>query len=819
MASNTVPHSEIPPAQGTANFLERATPYAKLGIPVFPLKPGKKEPIASMTDWPDLASTDLKQIAAWNAENPDYNCGLVAKPDGIVILEFDIAKGMPLAAQEMGQETAKTRVHISGKGFGHHVFLQTDRTRTIGNRSVNLTNVCEDPKCEKAGQAHRHEWFSFRQNNRYVVGPGSIHPNGNEYGVARDVTPLPCPEWVCDFVEKHSVGKAQETKDARPVSEDFDFDELMEHYGLVVINIDGEWHTTDVCPVAGYRHEHSVATGFYWDGDSVGFHCFAQGCEGSSMSIGQVIKFLNQTHEPYRGVIWEEEAIDETQFGVMGDYDADEPVKEQVLANATEAPEEICQAAMFSGCPCKRTHAYRQTSRVDEMKADFVVEDAAGEVGTEESSEAPKPMDAESLFAGLSHEATSLALIENGLTPMPEAAMYGWLGDAARLMDLPLSTAYLALLVSYSALPQVGEILGNFCPLFGALLMPVGGGKNVALNRSVKVLGMQPDLDYMDASIGGVGGLFQCLGDKVEGRGKDKEIIPGHRKMLINPAEFAATLENMKIQNSTLATHLTNLWDKPNISMPVKEGVRSINCRLSILGALPVEKDAPESFTRFFGAETGKGLYSRFLFGFCDQKLDLRWAEEWKYDPPLGADFTSDQVAVGELKGWDTDAREYYSHLKLPYDLDGRGLQNLKRIALLSCMANHDKYVTLDAIMSAEFFMIWQEQLKYHFKHGVAEQTSSGDLSTIVLDTLSRIDKEGVYERSPVIEGRLQIGLARVINKFGWKKYGADAIYRQVKALVDCGQLMYGLKYAEGKPGGEGRKIVASKMHVVVVRF
>jgi hypothetical protein len=134
-------------------------------------------------------------------------------------------------------------------------------------------------------------------------------------------------------------------------------------------------------------------------------------------------------------------------------------------------------------------------------------------------------------------------------------------------------------------------------------------------------------------------------------------------------------------------------------------------------------------------------------------------------------------------------------------------------------MANHDKYVTLDAIMSAEFFMIWQEQLKYHFKHGVAEQTSSGDLSTIVLDTLSRIDKEGVYERSPVIEGRLQIGLARVINKFGWKKYGADAIYRQVKALVDCGQLMYGLKYAEGKPGGEGRKIVASKMHVVVVRF
>jgi hypothetical protein len=69
------------------NFLERATPYTKLGIPVFPLKPGKKEPIASMTDWPDLASTDLKQIATWNAENPDYNCGLVAKE---TLIKFSI---------------------------------------------------------------------------------------------------------------------------------------------------------------------------------------------------------------------------------------------------------------------------------------------------------------------------------------------------------------------------------------------------------------------------------------------------------------------------------------------------------------------------------------------------------------------------------------------------------------------------------------------------------------------------------------------------------------------------------------------------------
>jgi putative DNA primase/helicase len=340
-----------------SNFLEIATPYAQMGIPVFPLLPNEKRPPASMTDWPDIATTDSAQIAKWNAEEPNYNFGLVAKPDGIVILEFDIAKGMPLAAQKMGQEVPKTRVHISGKGFGHWVFLQTDRTRTIGNRSVNLPDICEDPKCEKAGQVHHHEWFSFRQNNRYVVGPGSIHPNGNEYGVARDVAPLPCPEWVCDFVEKHSVGR-NATRDARPVAEDFDFDDLCEHYGWDVVNIDGEWHTTAVCPIAGYQHEHSVGTGFYWDGESIGFKCFAQGCEGSSMSIGQVLKYLNQQEGgpgPYPKKIWEEEDLDLTQFGGELDEVKPKPTIANVLAalakmgakeiKSETKPEETCLSA------------------------------------------------------------------------------------------------------------------------------------------------------------------------------------------------------------------------------------------------------------------------------------------------------------------------------------------------------------------------------------------------------------------------------------------------------------------------------------------
>jgi putative DNA primase/helicase len=329
------------------NFLERAKPYAEMGIPVFPLLPCEKRPPAHLTDWPDVATTDLARIEKWNAENPDYNCGIVAKPDGVVFLEFDIPKGMPLAAQEMGQTVPKTRYHISGKGFTHSIFKQTDRSRALGNRQAALP---------EGG-----EWFSFRQNNRYVVGPGSIHPNGNEYGVARDINPIPVPDWVCDFVEKHTAShKTSETKDARPVAEDFDFNDLMEWYGIDIVNIDGEWHIAAECPVAGYRHEHSIATGFYWDGESLGFHCFAGGCDGASMSIGQVLRHLNKDHAPYPKRIWEEEELDLGQFVELEDVPVAVPLT-SVFKNAIEK----CPAGPGMGCQCGLEHVHQQSNLSD----------------------------------------------------------------------------------------------------------------------------------------------------------------------------------------------------------------------------------------------------------------------------------------------------------------------------------------------------------------------------------------------------------------------------------------------------------------------
>src|SRR5439155_22754899 len=140
-------------------------------------------------------------------------------------------------------------------------------------------------------------------------------------------------------------------------------------------------------------------------------------------------------------------------------------------------------------------------------------------------------------------------------------------------------------------------------------------------------------------------------------------------------------------------------------------------------------------------------------------------------------------------------------------------LYNLKRIALLTAMANGDTEVTLFCLKSAELFMLWQMHLKMFFKHGTAERTSPGELSNLILDTLRRIDQQGSYERSPVIDDRVQINLARVIRNNNWARFGIEAVERTIKSLIKTGQLKEGYRY------NTKGKLVPSKHHTVYMRL
>jgi hypothetical protein len=284
-----------------SNFAARAELLTSRNIPTVPVAPGEKK--CKLSNWPSLATTDAAQIAKWNTATPDANTAAVCLPDGICVLDADA----PELTQLVGSLLPKTfTTRSAGKGLPHYYFLQTDRSRELGNRkSADL--------------------FDFQQNRKYVVGPGSVLTDGRTYDVVDAAPIVAIPDALCDWIAANSVSeKRSYLGDKAPtVSEGFDFDDMMEHYG-----IEGDWNgsvfVTDVCPIAGRKHAQSTETGFLFDGKSLGWKCFAANCEGSSMSVGQVLSHLNKTHKPYPGAIWPQETaqiVGKTIYSDAAEYE------------------------------------------------------------------------------------------------------------------------------------------------------------------------------------------------------------------------------------------------------------------------------------------------------------------------------------------------------------------------------------------------------------------------------------------------------------------------------------------------------------------
>lgn len=614
------------------------------------------------------------------------------------------------------------------------------------------------------------------------------------------------------LVENSSTKQHDPGVRPRKLRPDFDANDLFDHYNWELADQftkDGiEYFVFGSCPIKGEPHTDGVRSKktCLIVGKTVGFKCMV--CDEYDYH-GLIEHMLEQGYEEYPNYVYADE----------DDSIASEEKREApyVLGEPNAQAENLFPAekkCYRKNCTCGLEHV--ETSMAPEKRAalDKILREAdEEEEGRERENPAPPNIiSAERLEKMMSREARFAAYVDVEPQEIPNDALYGQMGRWARAMELPLSIAYPAILTCYSALPKYDEILGVRFNLFTAIPMPVGGGKNLALDRAVKILGLREGQDYMDATMGGAGGLFNAIGNKMEGKGKQKIEIPGPRKMLINAAEFAATMINCKLDNSTLAAHLCNLWDKNCTSSPIQSGKREANCRVSILGALPIEKDAPEAFRKYFGEETGRGLHSRMILAYHDSKIDNRWAERWGYSPEAN-DVTDYVVATNPPERWSPEAESYYSTMQLPNDFDGRALYNLKRVCLLTATANGDKVLSLDCLKSAELFMLWQMQLKNFFRYGESERVTPGELSVTVMSTLRRIAKEGKYERSPVIGGVLHINLARVVHNFGWEKYGVEAVQWTVASLIKLSQLQ------QGKKRNTKSKIVSSKHHVVVTDF
>jgi hypothetical protein len=705
-----------------ATFLQLATPYARMGIPVFPLLPKSKLPPSWMTDFPFYATTHLRQIKQWSEKMPDANLALLGRDlqvGDIFFLEFDCANGLEEAATEMSQPIPQTRIHLSGRRFEHWVFGQTERSLMLGNRSA-----------KRGGK----EWFSLRMHNRYVLGPGSIHPEtGNEYLVQSDIRPIDFPDWLCDWIEKHAVSeRAIFGGDLPQVDPDFDFAGFREWLPFGITQ-DGAWYIGEVCPGVGRKHEHSTKTGIYFDGSGMGWKCFAQNCpcayheDGTKFTIGDLIGRISEEQGPYEGVIWPEESVEE----LIGDF--------AESADATDGMPE------------------------SEPKSDEVpppplppLEPAASSP-SESPTMLPQPQPAAKTPFG----------------SMPEGCLYGYLGEMARRLQCPLGYAYPALLAVYASRwtgIQTRTIRQN---LYVTLLGDTSTGKTRTMDRAMSAIGGDEVIKVVDNAIGSGEGLVEALGGK-----KEKDLSPLDRvglPVLLHQDEMRELMGKIDIQNSSLPYKLNRLWEKDDAGGVVKGKSITAYANASFLGGLTVE--SPAEFAELFGNSTVSGLYVRMLYGWAPEgwEFDDRWEEhDWvptEVHPPNKMVKTGD-AAFDMKRAWEAVDRKIRGQRLSQYAM---------RIALVTAAANGDQEITEECMRAALLFCEWQEALRSVYKPSRAD-TIGGKMSEAIMEHAWRtVDATGNYS---------WFSWREAYQKNSWYRKDGRQMGQQRDALIKTGMLV-----------------------------
>jgi hypothetical protein len=184
-------------AVAVTQFERRALPLIERNVPVIPLLPGQKK--AVLTSWETKATTNRAQVAQWGQQTPDANVASVAKAEhgGVWFFDADRAGLVNQIEKTTGHKIPDTFMVRSRPGSGHYYFRQNAASIEMGNRQAS----------DQQG-----ELWSARVDDRYVVGPLSIHPDtGKEYEVIKDVPIVEAPQWLIDFCIQNDA-KAEKAK-------------------------------------------------------------------------------------------------------------------------------------------------------------------------------------------------------------------------------------------------------------------------------------------------------------------------------------------------------------------------------------------------------------------------------------------------------------------------------------------------------------------------------------------------------------------------------------------------------------------------------
>ncbi|MGH3905640.1 MAG: bifunctional DNA primase/polymerase [Pseudonocardiaceae bacterium] len=168
----------------STNLRDWALHLAAMGWPVFPLHPGTKRP--AIRDWEHRATTNPDRIhRCWHGA-AGFNIGVATGPSGLVVIDLDPPKTadspdgatrLAALAQARGVQLPPTYTVTTPRG-GQHLYYRTPA-------GVQLRNT----------QHHLAPSIDTRAEGGYVIGPGSLRPDGG-YELHDDTTPPELPAWL-----------------------------------------------------------------------------------------------------------------------------------------------------------------------------------------------------------------------------------------------------------------------------------------------------------------------------------------------------------------------------------------------------------------------------------------------------------------------------------------------------------------------------------------------------------------------------------------------------------------------------------------------
>jgi len=316
-----------------------------------------------------------------------------------------------------------------------------------------------------------------------------------------------------------------------------------------------------------------------------------------------------------------------------------------------------------------------------------------------------------------------------GFKDMPQAVLDGWLGDVYRdhLADFPIALAWPALVtVAGTLVPQPSGIRTN---LFCALVGPPGCGKSQAIERAIKLLGVE-DPRLMRLKAGSGEGLVSKIGDV------------GDASRLFFPDELSHLMSKAKIENSSFPTVLnTAYYENRQSIVMAKQKVVDFSCQLSVIGGC-----VDTQFGEVFAAGTTGGLHDRFIFGQSPEDF------MYEYEPFNGARLINPPDESGFRDASRPIAVEVdYQVWKLRKEwekdipgLTGRVFEQAIKVATICASFDGRKTLTVDDLEPAKEFARYQTQARILLQPNPGENYE-GRLAHKFLNYLRRVAPDGEW--------------------------------------------------------------------------